>query len=353
MGSESATISAVTIVLFCTTAAPAVAHGAAVALGSDGFVAVVMAAIVRHRPAIHGEGVGSRRWAYGAVSVDMHTQGAGLRAQRPGGLFLGRRRTKRRRRCSTRPRYQAHTVPYGVASLDAALSVLQARTVIWSNSIATIRHVPIRRSRSDITCTVRFANGRAAAARPPWATAHDAHARSTCAKHTRAPAREPRSPRVFVRWPPLSLDRHGFRMRGHLSRLCFFALLPMQPLHTALPLRWARTALRPTGRRRTRGKGLPFMAKATTHARWRTVPSQRTRALSGRACARRGREDITLGGGGRSAVEGARPGRGTRRTPCLTASRHSTRPSRYYNSCRAARTRSCVRAPAHHGRGRR
>ena len=121
MGSESATISAVTIVLFCTTAAPAVAHGAAVALGSDGFVAVVMAAIVRHRPAIHGEGVGSRRWAYGAVSVDMHTQGAGLRAQRPGGLFLGRRRTKRRRRCSTRPRYQAHTMPCGVASIDAVL----------------------------------------------------------------------------------------------------------------------------------------------------------------------------------------------------------------------------------------
>jgi hypothetical protein len=87
-------------------------------------VAVVMAAIVRHRPAIHGEGVGSRRWAYGAVPVDMHTQGVGLRAQRPGGLFLGRRRTKRRRRCSTRPRYQAHTVPCGVASLDAALSVL-------------------------------------------------------------------------------------------------------------------------------------------------------------------------------------------------------------------------------------
>ena len=186
--------------------------------------------------------------------------------------------------------------------------------MIWSNSIATIRHVSIRRSRSDITCTVRFANGRAAAARPPWATAHDAHARSTCAKHTRAPAREPRSPRVFVRWPPLSLDRHGFRMRGHLSRLCFFALLPMQPLHTALPLRWARTALRPTGRRRTRGKGLPSRANATTHARWRTVPSQRTRALSGQTSARRGREDITLGGGGRSAAEGARPDRGTRRT---------------------------------------
>ena len=124
MGSESATISAVTIVLFCTTAAPAVAHGAAVALGSDGFVAVVMAAIVRHRPAIHGEGVGSRRWAYGAVSVDMHTQGAGLRAQRPGGLFLGRRRTKRRRRCSTRGRANRRTpstMPCGVASIDAVL----------------------------------------------------------------------------------------------------------------------------------------------------------------------------------------------------------------------------------------
>jgi hypothetical protein len=37
-------------------------------------------------------------------------------------------------------------------------------------------------------------------------------------KHTRAPAREPRSQRVFVRRPPLSLDRHGFRKRGHLSR---------------------------------------------------------------------------------------------------------------------------------------
>jgi len=84
MGSGSATISAVTTPVFCAVAAPAIAHGAAVALGSDGFVAVVTAAIVRHRPAIHGEGVGSRRWAYGAVSVDMHTLCAGLRAQRPG-----------------------------------------------------------------------------------------------------------------------------------------------------------------------------------------------------------------------------------------------------------------------------
>lgn len=66
-----ANVAAVTGLLLCTAANSAVAHSAPVVLGLDGFAAVVTAAIVRHRPAIKGERVGSRQWAYGAVSVDM------------------------------------------------------------------------------------------------------------------------------------------------------------------------------------------------------------------------------------------------------------------------------------------